>query len=136
MFNKSNCNTSYTKQGGCADTGEALLLKIISNKLSGDLTDISAVISEFQQSLHDYCDTESEKITQIDNKLASIIDINDECCDIINLKLEELFTVIENIDICVDPCALVGDIECNIEPQQTTADCSLGGNIECDLLIQ
>ena len=136
MFNKSNCNTSHTKQGGCADTNEALLLKIITNKLSSDLSDISSVISDFQSSLADYCDLEGEKITQIDNRLASIIDINDECCDIINLKLEELFTVIENIDICVDPCALVGSVECNVVPAQTTINCSLDGSIECDLLIQ
>ena len=136
MFNKSNCNTSYTKQGGCADTNEALLLKIISNKLNGNLTDILTAIGNFQQTLHDYCDLENEKITQIDNRLASIIDINDECCDIINLKLEELFTVIETIDICVDPCALVGSVECNVVPAQTTINCSLDGSIECDLLIQ
>ena len=127
MFNKTNCNTSQTKGSACSDSRNNVLLKIIANKLGIDLDGTLSAINDFQSSLKDYCDLEGDKLTQIDNRLAHIIDINEECCDIINLKLEELFTVIETIDICIDECALEGvcQLRCIMKARMPTTSATV-----------
>ena len=119
------CNTNITK--GCTDNMDAVKLKITEGKVALKMDSIDQTLLALQQAILDFCEEEGANLTILSNKLAEAILVNDECCDVINLKLETLIDVISEISICAEPCSLAGSIECNV------GSCSLTGSIECEV---
>ena len=111
------CNTSNTK--GCSDNKDYAELKSTQTKLLTKLEGIEVTLDSFQSALYSHCQLEGQNLDLINNRLSTVIDINNECCDIINLKLEQLASVIENIETCNNYCAIEGDIECEVTTTTT-----------------
>jgi hypothetical protein len=96
-----NCNSvANCGQGSCTDDDSYVKLKSTQPKIISKLTDIEATLDNFSQSLAIYCQLEQQNLTDIDSKLSEVININAECCNIINIKLSELITVIEGKEQC------------------------------------
>lgn len=105
-----NCNTSRTK--GCTDDSSYSKLVSTQPKLLSKLVAIESTLDSFSSSLSLYCNTEQQNLTNIKNKLSDVIDVNAECCNIINVKLDELLVAIDAKESCDVHCAIDGYIDC------------------------
>jgi hypothetical protein len=115
---KKSCN-SVSTQKGCSDNSSYAEVKSAQEKMITLLDNTETILDNFSSSLSVFCEAEQENLIQIDNKLSTVVDINKECCDAINLALSRLITVIVNIDICDNLCLLDGIIECDVIPTTT-----------------
>lgn len=96
-----NCNsTSNNGKGKCSDDESYVKLKSTQPKIIAKLTDIEDTLDNFSGALALYCQLEQQNLTEIDSKLSDVININSECCSIVNLKLRGLLTVIDGISNC------------------------------------
>jgi len=92
------CNTNPT--GGCAENKTSVTIKIMGNKLDIQFDSFIASLEALKLALSDCCDTTGTDLALISTKLSTIIENNQECCDLINGKLNELYNVIDSIDVC------------------------------------
>ena len=93
-----DCNTNTTK--GCTDDQSYSKLVVTQPKILAKLEDIEISLFNFSQALALYCETEEQNLVLIKNRVTNVVNINNECCNTVNLKLQELLTVIEGISIC------------------------------------
>ena len=108
-----SCNSSCS-QSGCNDNGTYAELVSAQEKLLAELTDTETNLDNFSSTLLAYCQTEQLNLTNIDTKMQTVVDVNNECCSMVNSRLEALIEVLEGIDDCDTYCNLAGDIECEI----------------------
>ena len=96
-----NCNSvSNCGTGSCSDDSSYAKLKATQPKIIAKLTDIEGTLDDFSEALSLYCQLEQQNLTEIDSKLSDVININSECCSIVNLRLGEIIAVINELQEC------------------------------------
>lgn len=92
MIKNNNCNTNQTPK--CKPNTDAVQIMADQSKISSALTNIQAVLDNLKSALSDYCTEEGTNLDAISTKLSTIIDLNLDCCEDINDKLEQLYNII------------------------------------------
>lgn len=97
---------------------DAVHIMADQGKIDDTLTNIQTVIDSLKSALSDYCTEEGTNLDAISTKLSTIIDLNLDCCEDINEKLEQLYDVIVAIPQYVAPTTTV-EITTTVEPTTT-----------------
>lgn len=119
MIKNNNCNTNQTPK--CKSNKDAVQIMADQGKIDNTLNNIQTVVNSLKSALSDYCTEEGTNLDAISTKLSTIIDLNLDCCEDINEKLEQLYDVIVAIPQYVAPTTTV-EITTTVEPTTTTVE--------------
>ena len=103
-----DCNTSKDltdncgeecKQTTCSENTDLVSLTIIKKSYETQLTAFENVFNEFQSLMTELCADENLRFEIIKNNVTLLVRNEEDCCETINSKLEEIGDLIELINV-------------------------------------